>query len=126
MALNVLVIDDSAVMRAMIIRTLHLIDLELGAVLQASNGEEALSVLDAEWIDIAFVDINMPVMNGMELLKQISTRPYAGCLRTIVVSTEGSDPRIAEVRAYGAAFVHKPFTPEDLRDVVMRLTGVES
>lgn len=124
MALNVLVTDDSAVMRAMIIRTLHMTEVEIGEVRQAANGAEALAVLDAEWIDLALIDINMPVMNGLELLSALSTRPYAGGLRTVVISTEGSDPRIAQVRAYGAEFVHKPFTPEALREVVLRLTGI--
>jgi two-component system chemotaxis response regulator CheY len=110
----------------MIIRTLHMTDIELGEVLQAANGAEALAVLDEQWIDVALIDINMPVMNGLELLEKISTRPYAGGLRTIVISTEGSDPRIAAVHAHGAAFVHKPFTPEALRDTLMRITGVEA
>ena len=126
MALNVLVTDDSAVMRAMIIRTLRMTEVEIGEVRQAANGAEALAVLDEEWIDLALIDINMPVMNGIELLATMATRPYAGGVRTIVVSTEGSDPRIAEVKSYGAEFVHKPFTPEALREVVLRLTGVTS
>ncbi|MEO8621158.1 MAG: response regulator [bacterium] len=126
MPLNVLVTDDSAVMRAMIIRTLRMADVPLGEVRQAANGAQALEVLDAEWIDLALIDLNMPVMSGLELLGHISTRPYAGGLRTLVVSTEGSDVRIAAVRAFGAEFIRKPFTPEDLRDVVLRLTGVEA
>ena len=124
MPLNVLVTDDSAVMRAMIVKTLRMSGLHLGEIAHASNGVEALEVLDAVWIDLVFVDINMPVMDGLELLTQIARRPYAGALRTIVVSTEGSDPRIAAVRAFGAAFVRKPFSPELLRDVVLRITGV--
>lgn len=122
--LNVLVIDDSAVMRAMIVKTLRMSGLHLGEIAHAANGVEALEVLDAVRIDLALVDINMPVMDGLELLTQIARRPYAHGLRTIVVSTEGSDPRIAAVRAFGAAFVRKPFSPEALRDVVLRITGV--
>lgn len=124
MPLNVLVTDDSAVMRAMIVRTLHMTGVELGDVLQASNGAEALALLDEQWVDLALVDINMPVMNGLELLQKIAERDYGGGMRTIVVSTDGSDPRIAAVRAYGAEFVHKPFTPEELRDAVLRVTGL--
>ncbi len=124
MALNVLVTDDSAVMRAMIIKTLRMCGVELGDVLHASNGAEALAVLDDQWVDLALVDINMPVMNGLELLEAIAQRDYGGGMRTIVVSTEGSDPRIAKVRSYGAEFVRKPFTPEELRAAVVRVTGV--
>jgi two-component system chemotaxis response regulator CheY len=126
MALNVLVTDDSAVMRAMIIRSLQMTDIALGDILQAANGADALAVLDDQWVDVALVDINMPVMNGLELLEAISHRPYAGGLRIIVVSTEGSDPRRAAIRAYGAEFVRKPFTPEQLRDALLRVTGVSA
>ena len=69
--LNVLVVDDSAVMRAMVIKSLRLSGLPLNAVHEAGNGEEALQVLDAQWIDLALVDINMPVMNGEELLTRV-------------------------------------------------------
>ena len=124
MPLNVLVTDDSTVMRAMIIKTLQMTGIELGDVLQATNGAEALALLDEQWVDLALVDINMPVMNGLELLAKIAERDYGGGMRTIVVSTEGSDPRIAAVRAFGAEFVHKPFTPEELRDAVLRVTGI--
>ena len=124
MPLNVLVTDDSAVMRAMIVRTLRMSGLDIGQVFHAGNGVEALETLDAQWVDLALIDINMPVMDGLELLDQIAQRPYAGGLRMIVVSTEGSDPRIAHIRAHGAEFVRKPFSPEYLCEVVTRLTGV--
>jgi two-component system chemotaxis response regulator CheY len=123
MSLNVLVTDDSAVMRAMIVKTLRMSGLDIGEVWHAGNGVEALAVLESQWVDLALVDINMPVLNGLELLAEIGNRPSTAGLRTIVISTEGSDPRIAQVRASGAEFVHKPFTPEDLRDAVKRITG---
>ena len=123
MSLNVLVTDDSAVMRAMIVKTLRMSGVDLGTVSHAANGQEALAVLDAEWVDLALVDLNMPVMDGLSLLDEIAKRPYGAGLRTIVVSTEGSDPRIQRVRAHGAEFVHKPFSPEQLRDVVLRVIG---
>lgn len=68
MALNVLVVDDSAVMRGIIIKTLRLSGLPLSDVHQAANGEEGLKMLDQHWVDLVMVDINMPVMNGEEML----------------------------------------------------------
>ncbi len=68
MALNVLVLDDSAVMRAIIIKTLKLTGLPLGGIHEAANGKEGLEVLDANWVDLALVDINMPVMTGEEFI----------------------------------------------------------
>jgi two-component system chemotaxis response regulator CheY len=124
MALNVLVVDDSAVMRAMVIKSLRLSGLPLNAVHEAGNGEEALQVLDEQWVDLALVDINMPVMNGEELLTRVRQNPDIADLPIIVVSTEGSETRIHAIRARGAEFVHKPFTPEKLRETVLHITGV--
>jgi two-component system chemotaxis response regulator CheY len=61
MALNVLIVDDSAAMRSIIQKTLHLSGLEIENVYQAKNGQEALDLLEENWVDLALVDINMPV-----------------------------------------------------------------
>ena len=63
MPLNILVVDDSAVMRAMIIRILRLTGLSLGEIYEASNGQEGLDLLDKNWVDLALIDINMPFIN---------------------------------------------------------------
>ena len=124
MALNVLVVDDSAVMRAMIIKSLRLCGLALEQIHEAGNGEEALQLLDQHWIDLVLLDINMPVMNGEEVLQCLRHNPETAELPVIVVSTEGSDMRIATLRQYGAEFIHKPFTPEAMRTTIMSMTGV--
>ena len=93
MALNILVVDDSSVMRAIIIKTLHLSQLPVGEVHQASNGQEALKVLDGKWIDLALVDINMPVMDGEEMINRLRQNPATVGLPVIIVSTEGSNTR---------------------------------
>ena len=123
MALNILVVDDSSVMRAIIIKTLHLSQLPVGEVHQASNGQEALKVLDGKWIDLALVDINMPVMDGAEMIDRLRQNPATADLPVIVVSTEGSETRKEALRQRGARFIHKPFTPEVLRDTVLRTLG---
>ncbi len=124
MGLNVLVVDDSAVMRAMIIKTLHLSGLPLDQIHQAGNGQEALQKLDEDWIDLVLLDVNMPVMNGEETLTRLRQNPETADLPVVIVSTEGSDTRIAALRELGAAFVHKPFSPEKLRDIIVNMTGV--
>lgn len=123
MALNILVVDDSAVMRRMILRTLQLTGIPVGEVHEAGNGAEALAILAEHWVDLAMVDINMPVMNGLELLERVRADEDTADLSVVVVSTEGSDVRLARVRELGADFVRKPFTPEQLREVVVRTTG---
>ncbi len=64
-------VDDSAVMRTMIRRTLSLCGLALGEVYEAANGVEALDRLGEHWVDLALLDVNMPVMDGEELLIRI-------------------------------------------------------
>jgi two-component system chemotaxis response regulator CheY len=124
MALNVLVVDDSAVMRAMILKTLRLSGLALNDLHQAADGLEGLRLLKSHWIDLALVDINMPVMNGEELIEKIREIPELTDLPIVVVSTESSATRIQALRKKGAGFVHKPFTPETLRQVIAEMTGI--
>ena len=124
MAFNILVVDDSAVMRTMIVRTLHMTGVPLGDVHEASNGVEALRAIESEWIDVALVDINMPVMNGEELIERVRENPLTRDLSIIVVSTESSEARIERILGQGAEFVHKPFTAETLRQTILGITGV--
>jgi two-component system chemotaxis response regulator CheY len=121
MALNVLVVDDSAVMRAVVIKTLRLSGLSIGEVYQAANGRDALQTIANNWIDLALVDINMPEMNGMELIAAVRADPAMSSLAIVVVSTEGSDTQIASIREMGAEFVHKPFAPEVLREKIIHM-----
>lgn len=123
MAINVLVVDDSSVMRAIIVKTLRLSKLPLGEVHQAANGREGLQILDSNWIDLALVDINMPDMDGEEMIERIRQNPATRELPILVVSTEGSETRVELLKGKGAGFVHKPFTPEILRDAIRSTIG---
>jgi two-component system, chemotaxis family, chemotaxis protein CheY len=125
-AFNILVVDDSAVMRAMIIRILRLTGLSLGEVYEAPNGREGLRVLDEKWVDLALVDINMPVMNGEEMIDSVRSNQTTADLPIIVVSTESNMERVESIRRKNVEFVHKPFTPEVLRKTVLQLTGVSN
>ena len=126
MALNVLVVDDSLVVRTMIIKTLRLAGVDLGEVFQGANGQEGLDVLNEQWIDLAFVDINMPVMNGEEMIEKVRENPVWADLPIIVVSTEGSQTRIDRLLRKGVRFIHKPFAPEVVRETVSHITGVDN
>jgi two-component system, chemotaxis family, chemotaxis protein CheY len=124
MSLNVLVVDDSAVMRNMVIRVLRLTGLSLGEVYQASNGQEGLDFLKSNWIDLALVDINMPVMNGEQMIDHVRQDPDIASTPIVVISTETSQARIDLLQRKGVEFVHKPFTPETLRATIFRMTGM--
>ena len=119
MAFNVLVVDDSATIRAVIAKTLTMAEIPVNELYQASNGKEALDILDANWVDVVFADINMPVMDGLEMVDKMSKDGLLKTVPVIVVSTEGSTARMEELKAKGvSAYVHKPFTPELIREVM--------
>lgn len=119
MSLNVLVVDDSATMRAVIVKTLQISGLDIGSVHHAANGKQGLAILDEKWIDIALIDINMPVMGGLEMIERVREDPSLKDLSIVVVSTESSEARIGEIKDMGLKFVHKPFTPEEIREVIL-------
>lgn len=122
--IDVLVVDDSDLIRAMIIKTLRLAQVPLGTVYEAGNGREALDVLDSNWVDLVLADINMPVMDGVEMVERMRASADLKGIPVIVVSTEGATARIEELRKMGvSAYVRKPFTPEMLRDVVASVTS---
>ena len=124
MALNVLVVDDSSITRRMIIKTLDLAGIPVDEVYEAGNGREGLGVLEEHWIDLVLADINMPVMDGEEMINRLRDNPAWADIPLIVVSTEGSETRIERLQQKGVKdFVHKPFQPETIRDVVRKALG---
>jgi two-component system, chemotaxis family, chemotaxis protein CheY len=124
MPLNVLVVDDSAVMRAMIARVVRLTGVPLGEPHEAGNGAEGLRLLREHWIDLVLLDVNMPVMDGEQMLRRLRADAETASLPVIVVSTESSETRVAALEELDVAFVHKPFAPEDLRATILRITGL--
>jgi two-component system chemotaxis response regulator CheY len=124
MALNTLVVDDSSVMRSIIIKTLKLSGLSLGEIWEAKNGEEGLRLLQEKWIDLALVDIHMPVMDGEEMINRLRKNNQYENLPVIVVSSESDPGKIEMMHKQGATFIHKPFTPEILKEVIIAVTGM--
>ncbi|MFN8057659.1 MAG: response regulator [Vicinamibacterales bacterium] len=117
---NVLIVDDSAMMRMMVKRVAALAEVPMGSVFEAPNGEEALRVLQEHRVHVVFTDINMPVMNGVELLRRMAERPEWASIVRVVISTDGSDARREEVQPYHVSmYLQKPFQPEVMRDVLL-------
>lgn len=122
MPFNALIVDDSKVTRSMIRKALTLSGIELGEVHEATNGREALAVLEAAWVDIVFADLNMPVMNGTEMMQEMARRDLIRNTPVVIVSTEGSQEKIDAMKKQGAqAYLTKPFTPEQMKEVIDRL-----
>lgn len=126
MAFNVLIVDDSPAMRKMIRRVLTLSGLELRECLDAGNGQEALDLLRANWVDIVLTDINMPVMNGEQLLREINGDSLLETIPVLVISTDRTETRLQRMMALGARdYVTKPFLPETLGCAMERLLAGE-
>jgi len=124
MALNILVVDDSNTVRAVIVKTLQICGVPINEIHQAANGKEALDTLKDHWVDLIFSDINMPVMGGVEMIQQMQQDDMLKTIPVIVVSTEGSATRIEQLKAQGVkAYIRKPFTPELVRAVVLDIIG---
>lgn len=116
--LHLLVVDDSAMMRLMVKRTVSLSGLPT-KVFEAADGREALALLASEHVDALFTDLNMPGMSGMELLQALADDPGRRDLVRVIISTDGSDARRAATRALGVThYLGKPVRPEAMRDVL--------
>jgi two-component system, chemotaxis family, chemotaxis protein CheY len=126
MAMNVLVVDDSALVRLVFLRNLRLSGVELGEVYQAANGQEALDSLEANEVDMLFLDINMPVMDGEKMLESIRRSTAWADLPVVMLSVEASLVRIDHLKSMGARFLRKPFAPQAIREVVAELTTVHA
>jgi two-component system, chemotaxis family, chemotaxis protein CheY len=119
MAYRILIVDDSPAMRTFIRRVIDLSGIEVAEYRQASNGREALETLGAEKVDAILTDINMPVMNGEELLRHLSEDEALRAIPVIVISTDASGRRMERMRALGArGYLGKPFRPEQLRAAI--------
>ena len=122
--LNILIVDDSTTMRMVIRRVVMLTEVPVGNVYEARNGREALKVLESNVVHAMFTDINMPVMNGEELLREVAKRADWDDILRIVVSTDGSKLRREEARNLKVSlYVEKPFRPEVVRDVLVQITS---
>ena len=122
MALDVLIVDDSAAIRKILQRVLRQADVPIGQVLEAGDGREALTVLNGHSVGLILSDINMPNMDGLQLLAQLKGTASTASIPVVMVTTEGSQAKVMEAVQLGAAgYVRKPFTAEQIKD---KLTGL--
>lgn len=127
MAINVLIVDDSPAMRTLIGRVLQLSGLEVGSRFEAGNGHEALQLLENQWVDVILTDINMPEMNGEQLMQALGSDDLLKTVPVIVVSTDGTEARIERLCSMGArGYIRKPFRPETLRNELEKVLGGSS
>ena len=122
MALDVLIVDDSAAIRKILQRVLHQAEVPLGNVYEASDGKEALVALGEQKVGLVLSDINMPNMDGIEFLRNVKADAALKDLPIVMVTTEGSKTKVMEAVELGAAgYVRKPFTAEQIKE---KLSGL--
>lgn len=115
---RILIVEDSATMRSLLASSLE--DLEMPVkIVEAGSGFEALRFLPREDFDLVITDINMPDINGLELVSFIKKSEKYSSIPLIIVSTEGSERDREKGLGLGAdAYLVKPFDPEALRRLV--------
>lgn len=124
MGYTILLVDDSETIRGAMERIFKMAKLPMDEVIQAGNGAEALEILKTRWVDIVLADINMPVMNGVDLVKAMKANAEWREIPVAIVSTEGSRTRMEELRQVGiAGYLRKPCRPEEVRDLLHEVLG---
>lgn len=121
MGLNVLLVDDSGVMRKLVSKALRAAGLDIASTAEAGNGQEGLDALNGGRFDVVLCDWNMPVMDGLTFVKEAR-----GTHKTpiVMLTTESSDDKIQAALEAGAnAFITKPFTPEKLEERIKFVTA---
>ena len=117
--LRVLTVDDSRTILAMLHHTLSNAGFE---VLQAEDGKQGLDVLKTETVDVVITDLNMPVMDGIEFIKNVRATGNHQSLPILILTTETSqDKRDQGKAAGGTGWIVKPFDPEKLISVIHRV-----
>jgi two-component system, chemotaxis family, chemotaxis protein CheY len=122
-----LLVDDSPAMRGFIKRVLKLSGLEIDTILEAANGLEAMNTVRSVPVDLVLCDINMPEMNGEQLMTALASEGCLQQVRVVVVSTDATSSRVDRMMRLGArGYLKKPFTPEELRETVERAMEADS
>ena len=116
---KVLIVDDSSTMRKIVTRSLRQAGLDVGEILEAGDGQEALQTLASQPVDLILSDINMPNMDGLEFLRQKSSNPSLQKIPVVMITTEAVADTLTLVKQLGAVgSIKKPFTPDQVNDVL--------
>ncbi|HSZ62908.1 MAG TPA: response regulator [Terriglobales bacterium] len=118
--IRALIVDDSSVMRKIVERSLRQAGVELEKVTEAGNGAEALAALHENPVDLILCDINMPVMDGLEFVREAVKLECAKGVPIVMITTEGSESHVVQALSAGArGYIRKPFTPDQVKEHVL-------
>jgi len=122
MPVDVMIVDDSAAIRKILKRVLDQAGLALGVVIEAGDGIEALEKVKQQPIHLILSDINMPNMDGIQLLTELKSKPESRHIPVIMITTEGGEAKVMEAVQLGAAgYVRKPFTSQQIKEKLVGL-----
>lgn len=123
--LQILIVDDSSVMRKIVERSLRQAGLEPMKVIEAGSGTEGLEMLKTHSVQLILSDINMPSMDGLEFLRQIRAQNLAPGVPVVMITTESSEEHVKQAILSGAqGYIRKPFTAEQVKERVLPLLAV--
>ena len=118
--IKALIVDDSSVMRKIIERSLRQAGIELSEVFEAANGVAALAALGRTKVDLILSDINMPIMDGLEFVRQLQGVAEAKNIPVVMITTEGSESNVMQALSLGAkGYIRKPFTSDQVKEYVL-------
>ncbi len=113
---DLLIVDDSLAIRKILQRTLRQAGFNLGNVYEAGDGQEALDVLRNHKVDLVLTDVNMPNMDGLQLLGHVKSNEEWKEVPVFVISTEGGQSKVIEAVRLGATgYLRKPFTADQIK-----------
>src|ERR1051326_573862 len=119
---DVLVVDDSAAIRKILNRVLRQTGMAIGTIYEAGDGQEALTLMKGQRVNLVLSDINMPKMDGLQLLAALKTSDEWRNIPVVIITTEGGETKVAEAVRLGAAgYVRKPFTADQIKE---KLVGI--
>lgn len=127
MGYSILLVDDSTVVKAVLLKILSSSQLPIERVLEASNGVEALRLIANEPVDLVITDINMPQMDGFELIERMRLDMMMKDIPVMVISTEGSLTRVSHLEGLGVkGYIRKPFTAQEITQAIAEILGGEA
>jgi two-component system, chemotaxis family, chemotaxis protein CheY len=116
---KILIVDDSAMMRMVLRKSLTMAKVESGEIVEATNGSEAMQCLQSQHFDILFCDLNMPGMSGDELIAKLKLLDSVEVPPIVIVSAEATPERVARLQCDRVVGVlRKPFLPESIAKLV--------
>lgn len=124
MAYNVLIVDDSATMRALIRKVLVISGFDIGEYFEGANGLEALKVLEQNWVDIILTDLHMPGMDGLGLVQALKKHELWRQIPVVLITTEGrSEVLDSFPKEAVQGYIKKPFRPETIKQQLTAILG---